>query len=400
MTIWLNVIGIGEDGVKALPRTLHAIIERAELIVGGERHLAMLGQVRAEKRSWSSPLSRTLDEIWSRRGKPVVVLATGDPMHFGIGATLAKRVISEEMAVHPHISAFSLAAARMRWPLAEVECLTIHGRPLDLLVGAVAPNRKLLVLSHDGSSPAKVARRLTELGYGASRLTVLEHMSGEGERIYDGRADAWAQPRAADLNTLAVECWTTATTHALTLGTGLPDDAFEHDGQLTKREVRAATLSALRPLPGQLLWDVGAGCGSIAIEWLRIDRSLHAIAIEPNPDRRRLIAQNASAVGAQHLKIVGDPAPEVYGDLPAPDAIFVGGGLTDKNVMEHAWERLKPGGRLVANAVTAEGEAMLLKWHSAKGGEMSRIAVLQLAPLGSFHTWRPSLPVTQYWVDR
>jgi precorrin-6B C5,15-methyltransferase / cobalt-precorrin-6B C5,C15-methyltransferase len=400
MSVWLNVIGIGEDGIDALPRKLQELIERAELIVGGERHLAMVPQARGEKQSWASPLSRTLDEIWSRHGRPVVVLATGDPMHFGIGATLAKRVIPEEMAVYPHISAFSLAAARMCWPLGEVECLPIHGRPLNLLTRAVAPNRKLLLLSHDGSSPANVARRLTELGYGASRIIVLEHMGGTRERIYEGRADAWTHPRAADLNTLAVECFATATAHPLTLGAGLPDEAFQHDGQLTKREVRAATLSALRPLPGQLLWDVGAGCGSIAIEWLRTDRSLSAIAIEHNPERRRLIAQNAGALGVPHLKIVGDPAPDVYWDLPLPDAIFIGGGLTDKNVVEHAWERLKPGGRLVANAVTAEGEAKLVQWHTSRGGEMSRIAVLHLAPLGNFHAWRPLLPVTQYWVEK
>src|SRR5687767_13255887 len=261
MSVWLNIIGVGEDGIEALPRALQALIERAELIVGGERHLAMASRARAEKKSWALPLSLTLDEIWSCRGKPVVVLATGDPMHFGIGVPLAKRVPAEEMAVHPHISAFSLAAARMQWPLADTECLTIHGRPLDLLAGAVAPGRRLLVLSHDGTSPAEVARRLTELGYGASEVTVLEHMGGTRERIYFGQADSWAHPRAADLNTLAVLCLATEAARPVTLGAGLLDDAFQHDGQLTKREVRAATLSALRPLPGQLLWDVGAGCG-------------------------------------------------------------------------------------------------------------------------------------------
>jgi precorrin-6B C5,15-methyltransferase / cobalt-precorrin-6B C5,C15-methyltransferase len=400
MSAWLNVIGVGEDGIEALPRALQALIARAELIVGGERHLAMVSEARAEKQSWDSPLSLTIDAIWSRRGSPVVVLATGDPMHFGIGVALAKRVPAEEMAIHPHVSAFSLAAARMRWPLADTGCLTIHGRPLDLLAGAVAPDRRLLLLSHDGASPTEVARRLTELGYGASEVTVLEHMGGARERIYTGRADAWAHPRAADLNTLAVLCVANDATRPLTLGAGLPDDAFEHDGQLTKREVRAATLSALRPLPGQVLWDVGAGCGSIAIEWLRTDRSLNAIAIEPDSERQRLIAQNAGTLGVPHLKIVGEPAPDVYGKLPTPDVVFIGGGLTDKNVMEHAWERLPRGGRLVANAVTAEGEAKLFKWHTWMGGEMSRIAVLHLAPLGNFHAWRPLLPVTQYWVDK
>lgn len=400
MSIWLNVIGIGEDGVEALPGALQALIEGAELIVGGERHLAMVPHAHAEKEAWASPLSLTLDEIWSRRGKSVVVLATGDPMHFGIGVALAKRVPAEEMAVHPHISAFSLAAARMRWPLADTECLTIHGRPLDLLAGAVAPGRRLLLLSHDGTSPADVARRLRELGYGASTMTVLEHMGGPRERSYSGRADAWAHPRAADLNTLAVECRADANARALSLTPGLPDEAFQHDGQLTKREIRAATLSALRPLPGQLLWDVGAGCGSIAIEWLRTHRSLSAVAIESDAARQALIEKNAVALGTPQLKLMKGEAPSAYEDLPEPDAVFVGGGLGDRGVVEGAWERLKSGGRLVANAVTAEGEAHLFALRGKLGGDMTRLSIARLAPLGELHGWKPLMPVTQYWVDK
>lgn len=400
MSVWLNVVGIGEDGLEALPRALQALVAEAELIVGGERHLAMAGAARAEKRSWASPLSPTLDEIWSRRGRPVVVLATGDPMHFGIGVALARRVPADEMAVHPHVSAFSLAAARMRWPLAEVECLTIHGRPLDLIAAAVAPGRKLLLLSHDGSSPAEVARRLTELGYGTSDVTVLEHMGGPRERIYAGRADRWTHPPAADLNTLAVLCRAGDAALSLSLSSGLPDEAFRHDGQLTKREVRAATLSALRPLPGQLLWDVGAGCGSIAIEWLRTHRSLSAIAIESEAVRQTLIEANAASLGAPHLKLVKGAAPQAYEDLPEPDAVFIGGGLCAPGVIDSAWARLKPGGRLVANAVTAEGEAQLLAWRGKHGGELTRLSVARLSPVGELHGWRPLMPVTQYWVDK
>jgi precorrin-6Y C5,15-methyltransferase (decarboxylating) len=400
MSVWLNIIGVGEDGVEALPRALQALIERAALIVGGERHLAMVPQTRAEKRSWASPLSLTLDEIWSRRGKPVVVLATGDPMHFGIGVALAKRVPAEEMAVHPHVSAFSLAAARMCWALADAECLTIHGRPLELLAGAVAPERKLLLLSHDGSSPAEVASRLVELGYGASVVTVLEHMGGTRERIYRGRAATWNHPRAADLNTLAVECRGDPDARALSLTTGLPDEAFRHDGQLTKREIRAATLSALRPLPGQLLWDVGAGSGSIAIEWLRTHRSLSAIAIEAAAARQALIEENCAALGTPQLTLVKGEAPAAFEGLPEPDAVFIGGGLGDRGVVEGAWQRLKPGGRLVANAVTAEGEAHLFALRGKLGGEMTRLSVARLAPVGELHGWKPLMPVTQYWVDK
>ena len=400
MSVWLNIIGVGEDGIEVLPRALQTLIEGAELIVGGERHLAMVPHARAEKKSWASPLSLTLDEIWSRRGKAVVVLATGDPMHFGIGVALLRRVPAEEMAVHPHISAFSLAAARMRWPLADTECLTIHGRPLDLLAGAVAPGRKLFLLSHDGSSPAEVAERLAELGYGASEVTVLEHMGGARERVYAGRADAWTHPRAADLNTLAVLCRSGDEARLLSLSSGLPDEAFQHDGQLTKREIRTATLSALRPLPGQLLWDIGAGCGSIAIEWLRVHRSLSAIAIESDPMRQGLIEANAAALGTPHLKLVEGTAPQAYEGLPEPDAIFIGGGLGDRGVVEGAWERLKQGGRLVANAVTAEGEAHLFALRGKLGGEMTRLSVARLAPVGELHGWKPLMPVTQYWVTK
>lgn len=396
MSVWLNVIGLGEDGVEALPHRLRALIDGAELIVGGERHLAMAAEARAEKQGWAAPLSRTIEEIWARRGRPVVVLATGDPMHFGIGVTLARRVPAEEMAVHPHISAFSLAAARLHWPLAEVECLTIHGRPLELLAGAAAPNRKLFLLAHDGGSPAEIARLLTQLGYGESEVTVLEHMGGEKERIYAARAESWDHPRAADLNTIAVLCRAGDAARPLSLAPGLPDDAFAHDGQVTKREVRAATLAALRPLPGQVLWDVGAGCGSVGIEWLRLHRSLSAIAIEPVAERRGFIARNAAALGTPFLKIIAGSAPAAYDGLAEPDAIFIGGGLSDDGVIAQAWARLRPGGRLVANAVTAEGEARLLAWHAEHGGEMTRISVVRLSPVGALHGWRPLMPVTQW----
>ena len=396
MSVWLNIIGLGEDGLDALPQRLCALVDQAELIVGGARHLAMATNAKAEKQSWATPLSRTIDEIWARRGRPVVVLATGDPMHFGIGVTLARRVPAAELAVHPHISAFSLAAARMHWPLAEVECLTIHGRPLELLIGAAAPDRKLFLLAHDGGSPAEIARLLTELGYGESEVTVLEHMGGSRERVYAGRAAGWNFPRAADLNTIAVLCRAGQDARLLSLAPGLPDEAFAHDGQLTKREIRAATLAALRPLPGQMLWDVGAGCGSVAIEWLRTHRSLAAIAIEADPARQELIARNAAALGTPFLKLIKGTAPQSYDGLPEPDAVFIGGGLSEDGVIEQAWARLKPGGRMVANAVTAEGETRLLAWRERHGGGMTRLSVARLSPVGDLHGWRPLMPVTQW----
>ena len=400
MTPWLNVIGVGEDGIDGLPAIQQAMLQAAELIVGGERHLAMLGAVKAETQSWASPLSLTVETVLARRGHPVVILATGDPMHFGIGVTLAKRVARAEIAIHPHLSAFTLAAARLAWPLAEVECLTFHGRPIELLTAAVAPRQKLMILSHDGSTPAEVAARLTGLGYGESAFTVLEHMGGARERVRSARADAWTADDVADLNTIAVDCIAGPRAKILHRGFGLPDAAFLHDGQLTKREIRAATLAALAPLPGELLWDIGAGCGSVAIEWLRQNRTLQAIAVEREPERAAMIRANAAALGVPNLKLVEGAAPAALSGLAPPDAVFIGGGVSISGLLDLAWTALKPGGRLVANAVTAEGEAVILDAHSRLGGEASRINVARLEPVGPYRGWRPLMPITQWSVRK
>ena len=393
---WLTVIGIGEDGIDALPPIHRATIAAAELIIGGERHLAMLGPVNAETQSWASPLSKTVAEILARRGRPVVVLATGDPMHFGIGVTLAKRVAREEIAIHPHLSAFSLAAARLAWPLAEVECLTFHGRPIELLTAAVAPRQKLMILSHDSTTPGLVAARLAALGYGASRFVVLEHMGGSKERVRESKAEDWGANDVADLNTIAIDCVARPHARVLHRGFGLPDDAFRHDGQLTKREIRAAALSALGPLPGELLWDIGAGCGSIAIEWLRHNRNQRAIAVERDRERAAMVRDNAAALGAPNLQLVEGEAPEALHDLPAPDAVFIGGGAGRAGVIDAAWLALKQGGRLVAHAVTMESEQALYAGFAAHGGEVTRLSVERLQPVGALHGWKPLMPVTQW----
>jgi precorrin-6Y C5,15-methyltransferase (decarboxylating) len=395
MSAWLTVIGIGEDGIEGLPPIHRATIAAAEIIIGGERHLAMLGATKAETQSWASPLSKTVEEILKRRGRPVVVLATGDPMHFGIGVTLAKRVARDEIAIHPHLSAFSLAAARLAWPLAEVECLTFHGRPIELLTAAVTPRQKLMILSHDSTTPGLVAARLTAMGYGLSRFVVLEHMGGGKERVRESRAEDWGANDVADLNTIAIECVAGPKARILHRGFGLPDEAFHHDGQLTKRELRAAALSALGPLHGELLWDIGAGCGSIAIEWLRHDRSLKAVAIERDVARAALIRDNAAALGTPNLELVEGEAPEALLDLPKPDAVFIGGG-TRTRVIDAAWTALRAGGRLVAHAVTVEGELALAAGFHAHGGEMTRLSVQRLQPVGSLHGWKPLMPVTQW----
>jgi precorrin-6Y C5,15-methyltransferase (decarboxylating) len=396
MSAWLTVIGIGEDGIVGLPPIHRATIDAAELIIGGERHLAMLGATKAETQSWASPLSRTVEEILKRRGRPVVVLATGDPMHFGIGVTLAKRVARDEIAIHPHLSAFSLAAARLAWPLADVECLTFHGRPIELLTAAVTPRQKLMILSHDSTTPGLVAARLTALGYGTSRFVVLEHMGGGKERVRETKAEDWGANDIADLNTIAIECVAGPHAKILHRGFGLPDDAFHHDGQLTKREIRAAALSALGPLHGELLWDIGAGCGSIAIEWLRHDRSLKAVAIERDATRAGMIRDNAAALGTPNLQLVEGEAPEALRELPAPDAVFIGGGTSRPGVIDAAWGALQPGGRLVAHAVTVESELAIAAGFHAHGGEMTRLSVSRLQPVGGLHGWKPLMPVTQW----
>lgn len=400
MMPWLNIIGVGEEGIDGLAPILKSMIGSAALIVGGERHLAMLNGTKAETKSWATPLSKTVEEVLKRRGTPVVILATGDPMHFGIGVTLARRVDRAEIAIHPHLSAFTLAASRLAWPLAEVECLTFHGRPIELLTAAVAPRQKLMILSHDGTTPAEVAARLTGLGYGESSFIVLEHMGGPKERVRQARADAWAADDVADLNTIAIDCIAGPHAKVLHRGFGLPDSAFVHDGQLTKREIRAATLSALAPLPGELLWDIGAGCGSIAIEWLRQNRSLHAIAVEREPERAAMIRANAAALGVPNLKLVEGAAPAVLAGLEAPDAVFIGGGISTPGLLDFVWNALKPGGRLVGNAVTAEGEAVILAAHAKLGGEASRINVARLEPVGPYRGWKPLMPITQWWVRK
>ncbi|MCX7595256.1 MAG: precorrin-6y C5,15-methyltransferase (decarboxylating) subunit CbiE [Fischerella sp.] len=393
------MVGIGEDGLSGLSAIARFSIERAEVIFGGSRHLGMLpADDRREKIPWSSPLAASVREILHRRGQLVCVLASGDPMCFGIGVTLRREIPISEMTIIPAPSAFSLACARLGWSLAEVETLSLCGRPPALLQASIYPEARLLILSEGNQTPLIVADILTKRGFGSSQITVLEHMGGSQERIVEGTAASWTQTELADLNTIAVECIADPGVLPLSRLAGLPDDAYQHDGQLTKREMRAIALSALAPVPGQLLWDVGAGCGSIAIEWMRSHPRCRAIAIEQNPTRLQYIADNAAALGTPDLQIVGGKAPAALFDLPQPDAIFVGGGVTSEGLFEMCWQALRPGGRFVANAVTVEGEYKLLQWHNQKGGELIRVAVQRAAPIGGFLGWKPMVPVTQWIV--
>ena len=395
MTPWLSIVGLGEDGLSGLAPAARALLDNAEVLIGGTRHLDMVPDDGRERLTWPSPLGAIVEEIARRRGQRVCVLATGDPMHYGIGVTLAKAVPMDEMVIIPAPSAFSLACARLGWTLSEVEPLTLHGRPLALLHPAIQPGARLLLLSNDAATPDQVAELLRARGYGPSRMVVLEHMGGAKERRLDATAEAWQPGRVADFNTIAVDCLAGPDAALLPRTPGLPDEAFRHDGQMTKREMRAVTLSALQPVPGQLLWDLGAGSGSISIEWMRSHPRCRAIAVERYADRIALIAGNAAALGTPGLEIVEGEAPGALDGLEAPDAAFIGGGLRADGNFETCWDRLKPGGRLVANAVTVEGEQALARWRAELGGELIRIAVSRAGAIGPYTGWRPLMPVTQ-----
>lgn len=394
MTPWLHIVGIGEEGLEALPSPARSLIEDAEILVGGTRHLDMIDEDHpAERRLWESPLRKTVESLKSMKGKRTVVLATGDPMSYGIGVTLAREFGRTAVNILPAPGAFSLAAARMGWPLQEIDCLTLHGRPLALLNLYIRPGARLLVLSENGETPSLIANALCERGYEPSALTVFEHMGGERENSLDGTAESWSHGNTADLNTVAVTCIPGREPIILSRVPGLPDDAFLHDGQLTKQAVRAATLAALVPQPHAVLWDVGAGCGSVAIEWMRSLGKAHAI--EKDTARCTLIAQNAATLGTPNLDIVTGAAPDALSGLPEPDAIFIGGGITTASLAARCWEALPPGGRLVANAVTLEGETKLLELCGRWGGNLTRLEVSHVQPVGRFHSWSASRAVTQ-----
>jgi precorrin-6Y C5,15-methyltransferase (decarboxylating) len=393
VTRWLTIVGIGEDGMDGLGIEARAAIAAAELLVGGERHLALVPETGAERLAWGRPLADTIDMIGQHRGRRVVVLASGDPLHYGIGLKLLHATHADECRILPAPGAFSLAAARLGWPLAEIACLSLHARPLDSLARHLAAGARLLVLTDDGTSPVKIANWLALRGWGPSRLTVLERMGGPAERIVPGTAETLAGD-FADLNTLAIECEPAPETLVRSRLAGLPDEAYRHDGQLTKAEIRAATLAALAPCRGEVLWDIGAGCGSIGIEWLRAIEGGAAYAIERDAGRAALIAENAAALGVPELTILIDSAPAALEGLPAPDAIFIGGGV-EAALLERCHDALKPGGRLVANAVTVEGEAALAQFRAARGGTLTRLAVTRAEPAGLHLIWRALAPVTQ-----
>jgi precorrin-6Y C5,15-methyltransferase (decarboxylating) len=401
---WLAIVGIGEDGADGLSPVARNLVSGAELVFGGKRHLALAGSlIRGAARAWPSPFEQGVAEVVAACGRAVCVLASGDPFHYGVGAVLARHVAPDETIVVPAPSAFSLAAARLGWPLAECALLSLHGRALDLVRPHLQPGARVLALTSDGEGPAALARLLDESGFGASRLTVLEALGGARENIRATTAAGFDIDGIAVLNTVAVEVVAAPGARIIARTAGLPDDLFEHDGQITKREIRAVTLSALAPRRGETLWDIGAGAGSVAIEWMLADVSLRAVAFERNAERAARIVRNAAAFGVPGLRVVQGQAPDILSPVmprddsgAKPDAIFIGGGCSDA-VLDAAIAALRAGGRLVVNAVTLETEALLIARHAGLGGTLTRIAIERAEPIGgTMTTWRPALPVTQW----
>ena len=394
--VWLHIVGIGEDGPEGLSGAARAALNNADVLIGGSRHHALTGDIEAKRLTWPSPFDAMIDSIKKLQDKQVCVLVTGDPAWYSAGAKIASHFKPDEVRIHPHVSAFQLASARMGWALQDAATLTVHGRAPETIVPEFRLGAKLIALTHDADTPKQVAGLLMHHGFGGSRITALSHMGGPDEARIDGIASKWSGA-PADFHTLCVECIADAGTQVLPRGPGLPDDAFEHDGKMTKSEIRAVTLSRLAPRPGELLWDVGCGCGSVAIEWMRMARGTKAIGLEPHDERRAMAQRNAVKLGVPDLRLIDVLAPDGLSGLAAPDAVFVGGGLSIETA-DVCLSALRPHGRMVANAVTLESEQVLTTLHERHGGSLVRLSVARAEPVGNFHGWKPFMPVTQWSI--
>lgn len=401
----VSVVGLGADGWAGLTAAARCALTGAEVLIGGPRQLDLLParDCAGERVPWPSPLRPAVPKLMAEHaGRRIAVLASGDPMFYGIGRALAQELGPDALRVHPHPSSVSYACARLGWPVEDTEVVTVVGRPVARLAAVLYEGRRVLVLSAGAASPGEIAALLRERGFGPSRMRVLEQLGSEREDAYEGRADDWDRAPGDPLNVVAVECRRNRESGVPRLGAtpGLPDTAYEHDGQLTKRHVRAATLCALAPAPGELLWDIGGGSGSIGIEWMRTHPSCRAVAVERVPERAARITRNAAALGVPGLRVVTGAAPGALAGLPAPDAVFIGGGLTAPGLLDAAWAALAPGGRLVVNTVTLESEAVLTERYRRHGGDLVKLAVAHAVPVGGFTGWRQSMPVTQWSVTK
>lgn len=389
---WLTIIGIGEDGLAGLSEASRKALARAETVFGGERHLA-LAEVGSRGRPWPVPFDAKT--VLSCRGRPTAVLASGDPFWHGAGASLAEMLDGGEWIAHPAPSTFSLAAARLGWRLESVTCLGLHAAPFERLMPHLAEGARILCLVRDAAAVGDLTKWLTQRGWGASLVWTLAALGGPRESIDQHRADLFAADIAGNLVAVAVEA---RGGQGISRSSGLSDDLFVHDGQITKRPVRALALSALAPRPGERLWDVGAGSGSISVEWALCGGT--AMAIELREDRAANIRSNAAAFGLAHrISIVSGKAPEAIAALEPPDAVFIGGGL-DGAMFDAVWARLSPGARLVAHSVTLETEALLGELHQRHGGELMRVELAHAAPLGRYRSWEATRPVVQWSAIR
>lgn len=396
--VW--VVGIGADGWPGLSPVARTRIAAAHVLLGGRRQLALIPDLPGQERfAWPSPLLPALPRMMeSLRNRPVAVLASGDPLLSGIGSTLIDLLGASRVRILPTVSSVVLAAAKMGWAAESFEVITVVGRNPSAVLRSAAPGRRMIVLSSDESTPALVADLLTGAGYGPSAMTVLCNLGSTQEARLDATAAAFPATPVPRLNLICVQCSAKPTTVLLPTVAGLPDDAFEHDGQITKRDARAAALARLAPIPGQLLWDVGAGAGSVAIEWARTDPRCRAIAFERDPARAERIGRNAAALGVPGLQVINSAAPGGLAELPMPDAVFVGGGATYPGVLEACWRALASGGRMVVHGVTLETELLLIDWQGRLGGELIRISIERVEALGSYRGWSPARPIVQWSI--
>jgi precorrin-6Y C5,15-methyltransferase (decarboxylating) len=396
----VTVVGVGDDGWSGLTEEARGVLREAPLIVGSARHLALMPDLPGRRVPLPSPLLPQLDGLVAEN-PGVCLLASGDPMLHGLGATLARRLGAGRIRVLPAVSSVALACSRLGWAGHEVDVVSLVSRPAEAVLPAVQPGARVLVLSRDASTPAVLAALLAGRGWGGTQLTVLEHLGGRAERVRGPcPARSLGAGPFADLSVVALACEPDPATTVLPRVPGLPDAAYETDGQLTRREARVLALAALVPGPGQLLWDIGAGSGSVGIEWMRADSRSRAVAVEARPDRAERVRRNATALGVPDIDVVCGTAPDALAGLPAPDAVFLGGGVSTGGVLEACWQRLPPRGRLVAHAVTMESEALLHEWQRTEGGQLVKLALSYAGPLGGFTTWRPALPITQWQVTR
>lgn len=449
---WLSIIGIGEDGLPGLPPASRAALDAADQVWGAPRHLALAGIEAARARVWPVPFAldgllagrgaavttgiydnsvgpSVQDRLLARRGDAtaghdgegragtsplhsapdgfpvehnavaplprIAMLVSGDPFWHGAGGSVAARLAPGEWRAFPAPGSFSLAAARLGWRIEDTLCLGLHAAPFARLRADLAPGLQAICLMRDGDAPAAFAAWLTEQGFGLSDLWVLERLGGPSERTFHATAAAFALTGIKAPVAVAIRA---KGAPGLPRVPGLPDDGFAHDGQITKAPVRALTLAALAPRAGDLLWDLGAGSGSVSVEWCLAQG--RAIAIERRPDRAENIRANAAAFGVDHrLRVVNAASAEALAGLPPPQAVFVGGGF-DAALFAALWPMLPPGARLVVNAVTLQTEALLAALHSAHGGDLLRIELARAAPLGGLTGWQPARPVVQWAVVR